>query len=216
MSSHPYPATWIPVPSDTRYSILNTHRPIQPSIQSSYALPLCRDAVPTLPKQEGRLAAPFPPASQQFTMPAVPRRQAYLAAGIPFSVYQPSLCQRVSPAFDLMSPRARCSMWPGTRPWPTTRHLTPAGGRVGDLAGGVGDRVWFLRLGVLALSGRGRGGVGHGPAQKRTRVTIGHRASPSSPRYFLWAEVPARTARNSEPSFQSGQRRELASSRPRS
>ena len=88
------------------------------------------------PHKKGRRLAPLPSASQQFTMPAVPRRQAYLA-GISFSVYHPSLCHRVSPALDLISPRARWWTLPRTRPSTMRRTLSPSAETVADLMVGV-------------------------------------------------------------------------------
>ena len=94
------------------------------------------DVIASLPTQKGRRLAPLPSASQQFTMPAVPRRQAYLA-GISFNVYHPSLCHRVSPAFDLISPRARWWTLPRTRPSTMRRTLSPSAETVADLMVGV-------------------------------------------------------------------------------
>ena len=91
------------------------------------SMPACQQ-IPTRPQAET--------ASQQFTMPAVPRRQAHLA-GISFNVYHPSLCHRVAPAFDLISPRARWWTLPRTRPSTMRRTLSPSAETVADLMVGV-------------------------------------------------------------------------------
>ena len=64
-------------------------------------------------------------------------REAYFAAGISFNVYHPSLCHRVSPAFDLISPRARWWTLPRTRPSTMRRTLSPSAETVADLMVGV-------------------------------------------------------------------------------
>jgi len=59
------------------------------------------------PNEKGRRTAPrsnYPAQAQALT---AAHRQAYLAAGISFSVYQPSLCQSASPDLALMSPSTR-------------------------------------------------------------------------------------------------------------
>ena len=62
---------------------------------------LLSEATSSLPNKEGRLTAPSSICLAQALGLAL--HEVYFAAGISFRVYQPSLCQRVSPLLAFTS-----------------------------------------------------------------------------------------------------------------
>ena len=137
MSSHPYRTRHRPPGAClSLYSILDTqYSPLSTFAQAAgrfALLHLGQHVVLPLPKQK---RAPIGAPLKLLGPAPVPHslRSRHFAAGISFNVYQPSLCQRVSPDLDLRSPTTRWWICPRTKPSTASFTFKPSAETVADL-----------------------------------------------------------------------------------